>query len=184
MVNRLYVRPKEITLSALFASLTALGAYITIPLWPVPITLQTFFLYLVIALFGARIAFLSQAIYVTMGLAGLPVFAGGKAGAAVLLGPTAGYILGFLIAAVLGGLLVKRVGILLALVTATTIIYLSGYLYLALWLHMVKGEALAQAAYYAFTAGVLPFILGDVLKMFLAAYIASSSRVKSALARL
>ncbi len=178
------MRPKEITLSALFASLTAVGAYITVPLWPVPITLQTFFLYLAIALFGAKVAFLSQAIYVAMGLAGLPVFAGGKAGAAALLGPTAGYIFGFLIAAIVGGLLIRKVGTLLALAAATATIYLSGYLYLTVWLHMVKGQAFAQAAYYAFTAGVLPFIIGDILKMLLATYIASSSRVKSALARL
>ncbi len=178
------MRPLEITLSALFASLTAAGAYIVVPLWPVPITLQTFFLYLAIALFGLRIALLSQMIYVTMGLAGLPVFAGGKAGASVFLGPTAGYIFGFLLAALVGGLLIKKVDILPSLLSSTVVIYLSGYLYLVIWLHMVKGEAMLQAVYYAFTIGVLPFIFGDLLKMLLASYIASSSRVKSVVDRL
>lgn len=173
------MQAKQITLSALFASLTAVGAYIVVPLWPVPITLQTFFIYLAIALFGFEVALPSQIIYVLLGLAGLPVFAGGKAGIAVLLGPTAGYILGFILAAAVGGVMVKRTGILPALAVATATIYLSGYTYLALWLYMVKGETMA--AYYAFTAGVLPFIIGDVLKILLATYIAS--KVRSTLRR-
>lgn len=178
MVRKLKFRmsSREVAVSALFASLTAVGAYITVPLWPVPITLQTFFVYLVIALFGARISFLSQVIYVAMGLAGLPVFAGGTGGPTALFRPSAGYLFGFIVAAAIGGLLVERTKrILPALIVATAIIYLFGYIYLAFWLHIFRAQALAQAAYYAFTAGILPFIVGDTLKMLVARYVASST---------
>ena len=76
--------------AALFGALTAVGAYIIIPLPPVPITLQTLFLGLAALLLGGRLGALSQTVYVLLGVIGLPVFAGGKAGLGVLLGPDGG----------------------------------------------------------------------------------------------
>ena len=66
--------------AALFGALTAVGAYIIIPLPPVPITLQTLFMGLAALLLGGRLGALSQTVYVLLGVIGLPVFAGGKAG--------------------------------------------------------------------------------------------------------
>jgi len=74
--------------ASMFGALTAVGAYIMIPLPPVPVTLQTLFVFLAGALLGGSLGALSQVVYILLGVIGLPVFAGGKAGAGVLLGPT------------------------------------------------------------------------------------------------
>ena len=85
--------------ASMFGALTAVGAYIMIPLPPVPITLQTLFVNLAGALLGGYLGALSQVVYILLGVIGLPVFAGGKAGAGVLLGPTGGYLIGFVVGA-------------------------------------------------------------------------------------
>lgn len=84
-----------------FAVFTAIGAQIEIPHYPVPYTLQTFFVLLAGGLLGRRNAFLSMLLYVGIGAAGLPVFSGGSAGLLRLLGPTGGYLLSFPVAAYL-----------------------------------------------------------------------------------
>jgi biotin transport system substrate-specific component len=89
--------------ASMFGSLTAIGAYIMIPLPPVPITFQTLFLNLAGALLGGYLGALSQVVYILLGVIGLPVFAGGKAGLGVLLGPTGGYLFGFVLAALVVG---------------------------------------------------------------------------------
>jgi len=94
------------THAALFGALTALGAYILLPVPPVPITLQTLFLYLAAAVLGGALGAWSQIVYLLLGVIGLPVFAGGKAGLGVLTGPTGGYLAGFIPAAWLTGRLI------------------------------------------------------------------------------
>ncbi|MFN3337582.1 MAG: biotin transporter BioY, partial [Thermomicrobium sp.] len=91
----------NVTLVVAGSLATALAARVSIPLpfTPVPITGQTFAVLLVGAVLGSRRGAASMALYVVQGLAGLPVFAGGKAGLAVLLGPTGGYLVGFIAAA-------------------------------------------------------------------------------------
>ncbi|MCL0105994.1 biotin transporter BioY [Thermodesulfovibrionales bacterium] len=91
--------------SAMFAALTALGAFITIPIGPVPITLQPFFIHLGALLLGGYLGALSQFIYVLVGVMGLPVFSGGGSGIGHLLGPTGGYLIGFIVG---GGYLTGR----------------------------------------------------------------------------
>ncbi|MCS6908286.1 MAG: biotin transporter BioY [Anaerolineales bacterium] len=146
--------------------LIALAAQVSIPLpfSPVPITGQTFAVLLVGALLGRRLAGLSVAAYLAQGLAGLPVFAGGTSGLARLLGPTGGYLVGFLAAAYLVGYLAERgwtlqVGkTLLAMILGNVLIYLCGVSYLALFLGFEK----------ALTAGLYPFLVGDAIKILLA----------------
>ncbi|MBN1474770.1 MAG: biotin transporter BioY, partial [Syntrophaceae bacterium] len=86
---------RGIVYAALFGALTAAGAFIIIPLPPVPITAQTFFLNVAAVLLGGPLAAASQFIYIMLGVVGMPVFAGGKAGLGVLFGPTGGYLIGF-----------------------------------------------------------------------------------------
>jgi biotin transporter BioY len=93
--------------ASMFGALTAIGALISIPLQPVPVTLQTLFLYLAGSLLGGRVGALSQIIYVILGVIGLPVFSGGKAGLGVFLGPTGGYLLGFIAGAFVTGKIVE-----------------------------------------------------------------------------
>lgn len=90
---------RRMVYASMFGALTAVGSFMVIPLQPVPITLQTLFTGLAGVLLGAYTGALSQIVYVLLGIIGLPVFAGGKAGIGTLLGPSGGYIIGFIVAA-------------------------------------------------------------------------------------
>ncbi|WP_309492256.1 biotin transporter BioY [Candidatus Hecatella orcuttiae] len=171
------MKPFEITLAALFAALTAIGAYISIPLYLVPITLQTFFVYLAGAVLGGRLAALSQLVYIGLGGVGFPVFAGGMAGFGVLLGPTGGYLAGFVLGAYVIGKLTELKGerrfvyVFLSMLLGTAIIYSLGAVQLSFYLDFSLKRAVA--------VGVLPFLPGDALKMALAAYVASTRHMRS-----
>jgi len=160
--------------ASLFGALTAVGAYIIIPLPPVPITLQTLFLGLAGTLLGARLGALSQVVYLLLGILGLPVFAGGKAGLGVLFGPTGGYLIGFVAAAfVIGKLaaLKARPGfawLCLSLVAGAAVIYTLGILQLSLIARLTPAKAMA--------VGLLPFLPGDGIKIVLTAMIALKLR--------
>jgi len=148
--------------ASLLGAATAAGAYIIVPLPPVPITLQTLFMALAAALLGARLGALSQVVYVLLGLIGLPVFAGGKAGFGVLLGPTGGYLVGFVAGAYVTGFLVDRMHhpgalrIALAVAVGYLVVYVPGVIQLSLVAKISMLEA--------FSLGALPFLIGDALK--------------------
>jgi biotin transport system substrate-specific component len=94
-------------LSALFAALIVVGAYVAIPFVPVPLVLANFFVILAGLILGPVWGGAAVAVYLVLGIVGLPVFAGGKGGFAVLLGPTGGFLLGYLAAAVAGGFVAR-----------------------------------------------------------------------------
>jgi len=154
-------------LLVVFGSLLVAGfAQIAIPLpfTPVPITGQTFAVLLVGAALGSKRGAASLGLYTLEGALGLPFFAAGSSG---LSGPTLGYLIGFVAAAYLIGLLAER-GLdrsfrtsLLPFLFGTALIYLFGATWLAIAAHMTP-----QAA---FNAGVLPFLIGDAIKLLLAA---------------
>ncbi len=143
-----------------FAAATAVAAHLRIPLpfSPVPITLQTALVMLAGVTLGAAGGAASQVVYIVAGLAGLPVFA---AGSGALLGPTAGYIIGFIPAAAAVGLVTRggfRLTTLLpALMMATIIIYAAG----VAGLMILTGMSLKAAV----VVGVAPFLAGDALKI-------------------
>ena len=158
-----------------FAAVTALTARITIflPLTPVPITLQTLAVVLSGLVLGARGGALAQLVYLGLLAAGLPVDAKGL-GPAALFGPTAGYLLGFVPAAFVTGWLAERLtrprwgGHFVAALAGMMMIYLVG----ASWLAAMLGSW-----QQAWVLGVVPFILGDLLKAILAAGVAESGRL-------
>ena len=161
---------RQMTLVSLFAALTAVGAFISIPLYPVPLTLQTLFTLLSGMTLGCVLGALSQIIYVLLGIVGLPVFAGFKAGIGILFGPTGGYLLGFIISAYIIGRMIELkeeknifyyflVGLL-----GTIIIYIIGVAQLSL----VTGIGVKKAV----AVGMLPFLPGDMLKIIAASFIA------------
>jgi len=151
--------------------LTGVGGLIAIPLpfTPVPITLQTFFTFLAGAILGKYLGALSQLIYLLLGVVGLPVFAKGSSGIGVLLGPTGGYLIGFIPAAFLVGYLLERREkpsfglIFLAMVVGVVAIYLPG----VGWLMWVARMNLVKAL----LLGVLPFMPGDAVKIVVGALI-------------
>ncbi|UCH36143.1 MAG: biotin transporter BioY [Armatimonadota bacterium] len=158
-------------LSALGAALTAIGSRIAIPLWPVPVTLQVFFVLLCGAALGRKWAAAAQAQYLAAGLCGLPVFAGGGAGPAALLGPTGGYLVGFVAAAYVTGWLTevlasRRAGRCVATLAGAAVIWLCGWAWLAVWA-LAGSEAAPLRA--AFAWGVAPFVALDAVKAVAAA---------------
>lgn len=147
--------------------LIALTAQIAIPLpfTPVPITGQLFGVLIIPAFLGSRRGILAVAAYLAEGLAGLPFFAGGMAGPAILMGTTGGYLIGFLIAAMVVGYLAeqgwdRKVGSTFLMMAFAVLI---DYAFGAIWLsHFVSSSMILDL-------GVLPFVIGDALKISLAA---------------
>jgi biotin transport system substrate-specific component len=155
--------PRGMIYASVFGAVTAAGAYLMIPVPPVPITLQTLFLYVAAALLGGRLGALSQVVYLLIGIIGLPVFSGGKGGMGVLLGPTGGYLIGFVAGAYVIGRLVELrrdpgpIWLGLAMVGGTAVIYLLGVMQLILVARFSINQAMS--------VGVLPFLIGDALKI-------------------
>lgn len=145
------------------------SAKISIPFYPVPLTMQTFVVLVIGMAFGWRLGAATILLYLTEGALGLPVFANTPErgiGLAYMIGPTGGYLLGFILATVTVGWLAERgwdrriSTSLAALTIGTTIIFLTGIL----WLGILLGWEKPIVA-----LGVTPFILGAILKILLAA---------------
>lgn len=153
-----------------FSLFTALLAQLRIPLGftPVPITGQTFAALLTGALLGSRLGAAAMLAYITEGTAGLPFFAGGSHGPGVLLGPTGGYLVGFVAAAWIVGWLAERgwdraiPRALAAMVVGEIVIYLFGLSWLGLVLHWPAR---------LFQLGLFPFLPGDAVKVAAAALV-------------
>ena len=161
--------------TALMAALLAVGAYMHFPLWGVPFSMQPLFALLAGMLLGPAHGSAAVALYLVAGLVGLPVFAGGKAGLAVLIGPTGGYLFGFLVCAGLAGLAVTpgpwtwRRGGLWGLAGLAGV-YLLGVAQLRLVLDVNWSKAL--------TIGFMPFIVFDLVKLAVAVTVADRLRAK------
>jgi biotin transport system substrate-specific component len=160
--NRRLARAALLTVAG--SLLIAVCAHIKVPMWPVPMTMQTFAVLLIGFMYGSRLGVATVALYLAEGAVGLPVFAGGG-GIAHLAGPTAGYLVGFLVAAALTGWLAEAgwsrsvPRTLLGMALGSTVIFLFGFV----WLSVLLG------AEKAFMAGLVPFLVGDAVKAALAA---------------
>lgn len=150
-----------------------------IPVSPVPISLANLAICLSIVILGMKLGTLSCILYLLIGLIGLPVFSGFSGGIGKLAGPTGGYLVGYLFLALIGGFFVERfsgrnvkqralqgVGLLLG----TVVLYAFGTVWLAYMAGMNFTEALA--------AGVLPFIPGDLVKIFITLLVGSEVRAR------
>jgi biotin transport system substrate-specific component len=157
---------REFALILAGSFLIALSAQLQfiLPFSPVPITGQTFAVLLLGALYGSKRGLATALTYIALGVMGLPVFAGGALGVARLLGPTAGYLVGFIAAAFVVGLLSERGWDRKAWTTATSMLIGNSIIYMAgvLWLSRFVGW---QAV---LSTGFLPFLVGDALKLALA----------------
>jgi biotin transport system substrate-specific component len=159
-------KTKQLILCALLAALTAILSQFAIPIGPVPINLATFSVFCAGALLGARLGAVSQLIYVLLGLAGIPVFANLRGGVGVVLGPTGGYIAGYVAAAWLVGFIMERghsgLPMLIPAMTAGMgLCYLLG----TAWFMFSTQSDLGRSL----TLCVLPFLPGDALKILTAA---------------
>ena len=152
---------RMVVLASLMAALTAVGAYIHIPIGPVPIVLSTLFAILSGLLLGSRWGLASMGLYLLVGAIGIPVFAGGKGGFAHFFGPTGGYLFGFALASWLTGFISERYpGSLVLDVFAVIIGSLAIYGLGIPWLKIVTQMSWMKI----FMVGVIPFLIGDALK--------------------
>jgi biotin transport system substrate-specific component len=166
----LRITPRQDSTVALFAGLTAVGAFVRIPLPAVPLTLQTAAVLLSGILLGPAMGALSQAVYVVTGLIGLPVFSQGG-GPGYVLNPTFGYLIGFAGGAAASGLIAGRwryagsLRLLTAMLCGLGVIYLCGglYLYWNLTVVQAKEVGFLQVAKIGW---ILP-LPADLLKIFL-----------------
>ena len=152
----------DAALVAGFSLVIALGAQVAIPLpfTPVPVTLQTLAVLIAGCLLGSGRGALAVVAYLGEGFAGLPVFSGGTSGISHLLGPTGGYLLGFVAAAFVAGLFAERgaarsrLGTLVTLIVGNVVLYVPGVIWLGVYVGMDRAVSL----------GFLPFVVGDLLK--------------------
>jgi biotin transport system substrate-specific component len=168
------IRPQQVSRTTYNVLLAVMGSLaiaacaqiaIPLPFTPVPITGQTFMVLLLGIIYGSRLGAATAALYLAEGALGLPFFAGGNSGISIFGGATGGYLIGFVIAAYVVGLLAERKWDR-KLFTAGAAMFLSSLIVLSfgtLWLSMFVG--LKQA----FLLGFLPFIPGDIVKTVLAA---------------
>lgn len=151
------------------SALVGLSAQVSVPMFPVPMTLTTLMISVIGLCYGARLGAATLLVYLGQGALGLPVFAGGAAGLAYMMGPTGGFLIGFIGMAWLTGWLVERglgtglVRLFIAALVPAMLLYVPG----VLWLGAITPLDLAGAA----RAGALPFVLGDVVKSALAALV-------------
>lgn len=142
--------------------LIALGAQISVPMLPVPMTLQTLAVVLVGLTAGSRLGVGAVIAYLVEGAAGLPVFSGGAAGLAYLVGPTGGFLFGFVALAFAAGWLAERgiarrlVGTFLGVLVISALLYVPGVLWLTAATPLDLNGAVAR--------GMVPFVLGDAVK--------------------
>ena len=172
---------KEMVLIAMFAAVMAVCSWISIPIGSIPITLQTFGVFCALSLLGGRNGTFSIAVYILLGAVGLPVFTGFKGGIGALTGPTGGYILGFILMALLywcgTKLLGSKLPVSIGLLTAGLLVC---YLFGTIWFVFGYSNGESSMSFYkALKLCVIPFIPFDIIKLVLAAVI--SCRVKKQL---
>ncbi|MFZ7134076.1 MAG: biotin transporter BioY [Eubacteriales bacterium] len=163
------ITTKNLILIALFVSITIVLSQIVIPLQPVPISLSLIAVFLSGALLGWKKGMISQFIYILLGVLGLPVFAKYGSGLGVLFGPTGGYLLGYITAVIIIGYISEKFlsNHIIITIIAMLLGMLSCYLLGTIWLGYVLNYNFLTALSY----GVLPFILGDILKIILSAFL-------------
>lgn len=164
---------------ALFAAIICLGAFMNIPIGPVPIALQNVLCLLSAILLGGLFASFPTGLFLLAGLLGLPVYSGGKAGLAVWAGPTGGFLLGYFLAAFLAGLIAGRpsvkekkfsvkvfIRLLVAFLLGMIVLYIPGIFHFAKWASTNGKVPFDKSAFsYTMAACVIPFIPGDIIKI-------------------
>ena len=179
-----------IAVIALFAAIICVGCIMRIPLGPVPIVLQNAFCVLTGVILGSYLGGAPTALFLLAGLAGLPVYSGGTSGVAVWMGPTGGFLPGYLLGAIIAGFIAGKpsisekkitvksvVRITLAMFAGMAILYIPGVWRFAYWA-IGAGKVPADKTVMAYTMGacVLPFIPGDIIKIIVAVPVALKVR--------
>ena len=155
----------QLTTCALMAALMCILGPMAIPIGPVPVSFTNLVIYLAVYLLGMRGGTVSYAVYLLLGAAGLPVFSGWQGGLGKLAGPTGGYLVGFVLMALLSGFALEKfrarpVPTMLGMAAGTLVAYLFGTVWFVLQMQC--------AVWHALTVCVLPFIPFDLAKIVIA----------------
>lgn len=151
-------RAQMIAASAIFVALIAIGGWISIPVLMIPFTMQNFFMLLAAAVMK-RYAIIPVGLYVLLGTIGLPIFHNGTAGIGILLGPTGGFLIGFVLMAGVVGLLFEKQSVTFDIL-AFVVFGAGSYIAATSWFMLSTGSSLIAA----FVTCVVPFVIGDVIK--------------------
>ena len=164
---------REMALIAVMAAVTCVLGPLSVPIGVVPISFTNLAVYLAIYVLGCKRGTISYIVYLLIGLVGVPVFSSFTGGVGKLFGPTGGYLIGFIFMALICGWFIdksdcKLVPSFVGMVLGTIVCYVFG----TVWLAYQAG----MSFYAALAAGVLPFIIGDLVKMVIAAVIGPQVR--------
>lgn len=170
-------KTEQLTITALFAALTSVLSQIQLPIGVIPINLAMLSVFMTGTILGWKLGAVSQIVYVLLGAVGLPVFAGFSGGIGIIKGPTGGYIIGYVVAALVIGLITEKVPGNRYLITAIAIFagIIVCYALGTAWFIYVQKSTLSIAMKYC----VLPFIPGEIAKMAIA--VVASVRLKKIL---
>lgn len=175
---------------AMFAAIISFSGFFKIPLGPVPIVLQNVFCILCAVLIGGVFAGAPVALFLVAGLIGLPVYSGGTSGIAVWAGPTGGFLFGYLLGAIIAGLIAGKPGVFEKKLTTSTVLklsaailagmvimYIPGIIHFARWAEKLSKVPEGKSALaYTLGACVIPFIPGDIIKCVIAIPVALKVR--------
>ncbi len=174
---------RDIVFTGFFSALIVICSWISIPM-TIPFTLQTFAVFLSVILLGGKRGTISVIVYILLGLVGLPVFSGFKGGAGVLMGPTGGYILGFVISALIMWVFESLAGKKTLVYIISMIFGLAAcYAFGTLWFMVVYNAKNDSPATLSMVLGwcVIPFIIPDMIKIVLALIIGQNRQLKKIL---
>lgn len=164
---------RQLCFIALMSAVMCLLGPLSIPIGPVPISVMTFIIYLAVYLLGMKMGTISCLVYLLLGFAGVPVFAGYTGGAAKLLGPTGGYLAGYIVLTIVSGFIIEkfsyqRIWCILGMILGTAALYLFGTAWFVILMKCDIG--------YALSACVVPFLIGDMAKIILAVLVGQEVR--------
>lgn len=156
---------KTITMCALFAALMCICGPLSIPIGPVPVSLTNLVLYFAIMILDTKKTFISYLVYLLIGMIGIPVFSGFEGGLAKITGPTGGYLVGFLLMIIIGGIFMEKtkgnlVITIIGMIVGTAVCYVFGTIWFMHVLNYKLGPAL--------TLCVWPFVPFDLIKIAIA----------------
>lgn len=151
-------RARLLAASAIFVALIAVGGWISVPVLMIPFTMQNFFMLLAAAVMK-RYAVIPVGLYVLLGTLGLPIFHNGTAGIGILLGPTGGFLIGFVVMAGIAGLLFEKQSVRFDIL-ALAAFGVGAYAFAAGWFMISTGASFAAAV----LACIVPFVIGDIIK--------------------
>lgn len=168
-----YFTAKNMAMIAIMTAVMCVLGPLSIPIGPVPISLTNFAIFLALYTVGTKRGTIAFIIYLILGCVGLPVFSSFTAGPVHIVGPTGGYLIGFIPMAIIAGLFIdrwanRRLVCIAGMVLSTAVVYFIGTVWLAVQAHMSAQAALA--------AGVLPFIAEDFIKIVLVSFIGLTIR--------